>query len=91
MGRFAVGVTIKHDRFQSRILVNKPWFVYNNEDGLYYRYEFKDKQIDGANEKQLAVKNILVQYCEWSKKDENPQSSFYCSVALASDNSSSVA
>lgn len=51
--------------------VNKPWFVYNKEDGLYYRYEFKDKQIDGANEKQLAVKNILVQYCEWSKKDEN--------------------
>lgn len=51
--------------------VNKPWFVYNKEDGLYYRYEFKDKQIDGANEQQLAVKNILVQYCEWSYKDEN--------------------
>ncbi len=51
--------------------VNKPWFVYNSEDGLYYRYEFKDKQIDGANEKQLAVKNILIQYCDWSKKDEN--------------------
>lgn len=51
--------------------VNKPWFVYNAEDGLYYRYEFKDKQIDGANEQQLAVKNILVQYCDWSYKDEN--------------------
>lgn len=51
--------------------VNKPWFVYNKEDGLYYRYEFKDKQIDGANDEQLKVKNILVQYCEWSKKDEN--------------------
>lgn len=51
--------------------VNKPWFVYNSEDGLYYRYEFKDKQIDGANEQQLAVKNILVQYCDWSYKDDN--------------------
>lgn len=51
--------------------VNKPWFVYNKDDGLYYRYEFKDKQIDGATEKQLAVKNILVQYCQWSYKDEN--------------------
>lgn len=51
--------------------VNKPWFVYNSEDGLYYRYEFKDKQIDGANENQLAVKNILIQYCNWSKMDEN--------------------
>lgn len=52
-------------------VVNKPWFVYNAEDGLYYRYEFKDKQIDGANDQQLAVKNILVQYCDWSYKDEN--------------------
>lgn len=52
-------------------VVNKPWFVYNANDGLYYRYEFKDKQIDGANEQQLAVKNILIQYCSWSNKDEN--------------------
>ena len=51
--------------------VNKPWFVYNSEDGMYYRYEFKDKQIDGATEAQLAVKNILIQYCDWSYKDEN--------------------
>ena len=51
--------------------VNKPWFVYNSEDGLYYRYEFKDKQVDGADNSQLTVKNILVQYCDWSKLDEN--------------------
>lgn len=51
--------------------VNKPWFVYNSDDGLYYRYEFNDKHIDGGNEKQLAVKNILVQYCDWSYLDEN--------------------
>ena len=51
--------------------VNKPWFVYDASDGLYYRYEFRDKHIDGANEKQLAVKNILVQYCDWSYMDEN--------------------
>ena len=51
--------------------VNKPWFVYNSEDGLYYRYEFKDKQVDGENDSQLAVKNILIQYCDWSKMDDN--------------------
>lgn len=50
--------------------INKPWFVYNAEDGLYYRYQYKDKHIDGTDEQQLAVKNILVQYCEWSKLDE---------------------
>lgn len=51
--------------------VNKPWFVYNDKDGLYYRYEFKDKHIDGDNDKQLAVKNIIVQYCQWSYMDDN--------------------
>lgn len=51
--------------------VNKPWFVYNSDDGLYYRYEFKDKQIDGGTEGQLTAKNILIQYCDWSKLDEN--------------------
>ena len=51
--------------------VNKPWFVYNSEDGLYYRYEFKDKHVDGANDTQLTAKNILIQYCDWSKLDEN--------------------
>lgn len=51
--------------------VNKPWFVYNKEDKLYYRYEFKDKQMDAATEEQLKFKNILVQYCDWSYKDEN--------------------
>ena len=45
--------------------------MYNSEDGLYYRYEFKDKQVDGENDSQLAVKNILIQYCDWSKMDDN--------------------
>lgn len=34
----------------------KPWFVYNETDSLYYRYEFGDKQIDGSTGEQLAVK-----------------------------------
>lgn len=44
-------------------LVNpKPWFVYNEEDGLYYRYEFGEKQMDNLENQQLAVKNIVIQY-----------------------------
>ncbi len=49
---------------QPGYFVNKPWFVYNETDGLYYRYEFKAAQIDGSNQEQLAVKNIIIQY--WS-------------------------
>ena len=47
----------------------KPWFVYNETDGLYYRYEFGDKQIDGSTGEQLAVKNIILQNCKSSLKD----------------------
>lgn len=41
----------------------KPWFEYNEEDGLYYRYEFGEAQMDAAAGKQLAVKNIIIQEC----------------------------
>jgi hypothetical protein len=49
----------------------KPWFVYNEEDGLYYRYEFGEEQVDGANGEQLAVKNIILQNCRSSLKDSS--------------------
>ncbi len=39
----------------------KPWFEYNEEDGLYYRYEFGSKQMDQVTGEQLAVKNIIIQ------------------------------
>lgn len=42
----------------------KPWFVYNEEDGLYYRYEFGREQIDAATNTQLSVKNVLIQLCD---------------------------
>ena len=51
--------------------VNKPWFVYNEEEKVYYRYQYKDKQIDGGDDTHLSVKNIIIQYCNWSNMDEN--------------------
>lgn len=42
--------------------MNKPWFEYHEEDGLYYRYQY-GKEHNG-NEGQIAVKNILFQYCQ---------------------------
>lgn len=44
---------------------NHPWFEYNEENGLYYRYQFGDKQIDANNNKQIKVKNIIIQNCKW--------------------------
>lgn len=54
--------------------VNKPWFVYHDDDGLYYRYQYDGEQLDGAapeGQQQIAVKNILIQYCTWQMLDEN--------------------
>ena len=39
---------------------NEPWFEYNQNDGLYYRYQYNDKHM--GNEAQIAAKNIILQY-----------------------------
>lgn len=42
-------------------IMNKPYFEYNEEDGLYYRYQYGGPH--QGNEGQIAVKNIIFQYC----------------------------
>ncbi len=46
---------------QPGYLINQPYFEYNPKDGLYYRYQYGDRHIDGNDSGQLAVTNILVQ------------------------------
>ncbi len=40
---------------------NKPWFVFDEEDGLYHRYQYGD--VHRGDEGPIAVKNIIFQYC----------------------------
>ena len=42
--------------------VNKPYFEYNEKDGLYYRYQYDQAQTDANNDEQVAVKNVIVQF-----------------------------
>ena len=52
----------------------RPVFEYNEEDGLYYRSEFGSPHVDVENNKQVAVKNIIIQYVhEKTISDENHQ------------------
>ncbi|QFJ55593.1 DUF3048 domain-containing protein [Pseudobutyrivibrio xylanivorans] len=44
---------------------NKPYWIYNEDDGLYYRYEFNQKQVDAISGKQLTAKNIILQNVDW--------------------------
>lgn len=46
--------------------VNNPWFEYNEEDGLYYRFQYGEPHIDVENNKQLTFKNLIIQYAERS-------------------------
>ncbi len=42
----------------------KPWFIYNKNDGLYYRYQYGEAQMDDQTNSQLAFKNIIIQFNE---------------------------
>lgn len=42
--------------------INKSWFEYNEEEGVYYRFQFEGAHIDEMNNEQLKAKNIIIQY-----------------------------
>ena len=46
-------------------MVNNPWFEYNSEEELYYRFQYGGPQIDELTNEQLAYKNIIMQYSQW--------------------------
>lgn len=46
-----------------------PYFEYNAEDGLYYRFQDGKKQIDEYDGNQLAVSNVILQYCHGEVRD----------------------
>lgn len=48
-----------------------PWFEYNAEDGLYYRYEYSAKQVDEMNGEQLTVSNVVFKYVQGKVLDAN--------------------
>ena len=49
----------------------KPWFEYNKDDKLYYRFQFSDKHIDRETKEQLKYKNIIIQFASiWTIKND---------------------
>ncbi|MCD2491016.1 DUF3048 domain-containing protein [Lacrimispora sp. NSJ-141] len=52
-------------RVSVEYISNKPWFEYNAEDGLYYRYQFEGPHMDAGNDEQLACRNIIIQVCDY--------------------------
>ena len=57
--------------------VSKTSFEYNAEDGLYYRFEYGKPHVDARfDNKQLAFKNVLIQFAYQEVRDENGYLSF---------------
>lgn len=57
--------------------LNKPYFEYNEADGLYYRWEYGEPHIDAETGKQLAFENILLQNVKYVVFDENGYMMFH--------------
>lgn len=53
-----------------------PYFEYNEEDHLYYRYQDGKKQIDEYNGDQLTVTNVVFQYCHGEVRDDHDYLAF---------------
>lgn len=58
--------------------VNLPSFEYNEEDGLYYRYQFGKEHIDEMNGEQLTVSNVVFKICHGEVRDANDYLAFNC-------------
>lgn len=53
-----------------------PYFEYHEDDHLYYRYQDGKKQIDEYNNEQLAVTNVIFQYCHGEVRDDHDYLAF---------------
>ena len=60
--------------------VSQTWFEYNEDDGLYYRYQkiSDGPHMDAATNSQLAFKNVLVQFTYYEVRDARDYLAFQC-------------
>lgn len=63
--------------------MTKCYFKYNEEDGLYYRYQClaggeDGPHVDAANDEQLAFKNVLVQNTYYETRDDKGYLAYQC-------------
>lgn len=54
----------------------RAYFEYNENDGLYYRYQHGGKHIDSLDGRQLAVSNVVFQYCHGEVRDSHDYLAF---------------
>lgn len=55
---------------------SQAYFEYNPEDGLYYRYQFGEPQVDELNGEQVAVSNVVFKICHGEVRDSHDYLAF---------------
>ena len=50
--------------------INAPWFEYDEETGLYKRFQYGGKHIDENNKEQLQFTNLICQYVDYTLYDD---------------------
>ena len=62
---------VKANTVRTGYFHNDPYFTYNAEDQMYYRFQFDAKQIDDQTGNQLKFKNLILQYCDYEMFDDD--------------------
>ena len=78
--QYSDGVTAKKVDLANAYPKSQTWFEYNEEDGLYYRFQKPSNGAhkDAANDKQLAFKNVLIQFNYYETRDAKGYLAFQC-------------
>ena len=51
---------------------NNPWLEYNEDEGVYYYFQYGDKEVDAGNgNQQVCFKNLLIQGARLEKLDDH--------------------
>lgn len=53
-----------------------PYFEYHEDDNLYYRYQDGKAQVDEIDGSQIAVSNVVLQYCHGEVRDDHDYLAF---------------
>lgn len=48
---------------------NSPWFEYNAEEGVYYRFQYNQAHMDMENNEQLKFENVIVMLVDYTSLD----------------------
>lgn len=56
---------------QPGYFISNTWFEYNEEEGVYYRFEYKKPHTDENTGEQLKFKNLIIQYTASKVLDTN--------------------